>query len=153
MTLYLIMMIAVQGASLLTAMALVHHDWKYQTIPLSTLSIWLLVTLCYAILCAFSNNHTHALINHSGFTYDSCLALTSTTILLSGYQYIRGKAMIGLADLIILASFSAWIPIEKVPTILLISGGVAIILTRYFKRETAPFLPGLLLAWLIALLY
>ncbi len=149
----LIMMIVVQSVSALTALALVHHDWKHQTIPLHTLGIWLFITLCHAILCTFSTHHTLSIINHIGFSYDSCLALTGTAIFLWVYQWIRGKAMIGTADLIVLISFSAWIPVETIPLLLLISGSTALILTYYFKREAVPFLPGLFLAWLFTRLY
>ncbi len=146
------MMIVVYSVSVLTALALVHHDWKHQTIPLYTLGIWLFITLCHAVHCTFSTHNTLPIINHIGFSSDSCLALTGTAILLWGYQWIRGKAMIGTADLIILISFSAWISVENVPLLLLISGSAALILTYYLKRKTVPFLPGLFLAWITSFL-
>lgn len=151
MNVHSIMMIVVLCASFLTAINLAHHDWKHKTIPLTSLLIWMALSISYAGMCTTKYNSVFLHRPLHTVTFDSFSIFCGIALLLQVYQTLRRQSMIGTADLIVFVTFSAWLPPEKTPILLLVSGVISIMLTWHIKNNLVPFLPGLFFAWFICL--
>ncbi|MES2253072.1 MAG: prepilin peptidase [Pseudomonadota bacterium] len=123
----------------LLALYLSWQDWRTQSIPLWGLLAWV-------ALCAFS----------AFYGTPSCMAfslLFGVSICLAVYQYLRKQELIGLADLIVLTSLSAWIDVSKLPALFLLCGTLGILATVVLKNKRFPFLSVLFLAAAILTLF
>lgn len=111
------------------------QDWRTQSIPMLGLLAWLAISG----LSAFYGNP-------SLVTF--CL-LFGASANIALYQHFSQKTFIGIADLIILISLSAWIQLSQLPMLLFICGLLGIISATIVKNRRFPFLPALFLSAII----
>lgn len=111
------------------------QDWRTQSIPMLGLLSWLVIS----VLSAIYGTPSLAVF---------CL-LFGVSANIALYQRFSEKTYIGIADLIILTSLSAWIHLPQLPILLLICGLFGLISAMLLKSKRFPFLPALFLSALI----
>lgn len=125
----------VAGLSCLSAILATYlswQDWRTQSIPMLGLLGWLAIS---ALLAFYGSPSLIAFCILSGISLSIGL-----------YQHFRQTMYIGIADLIVLTSLSAWIPVAKLPALFLICGVLGIISVMILKNKRFPFMPALFLA-------
>jgi prepilin signal peptidase PulO-like enzyme (type II secretory pathway) len=125
----------VAGLSCLTAILAAYlswQDWRTQSIPMLGLLGW----LAMSALFAFYGNPSLMVF---------CV-LSGISLSIGLYQHFSKKVYIGIADLVVLTSLSAWVHVEKLPILFLICGVLGIASAIILKNKRFPFLPALFLA-------
>ena len=108
------------------------QDWRAQSIPMLGLLGWLAVS----VLLAFYGNPSLIVF---------CV-LSGMSLSIGLTQHFSQKIYIGIADLIVLTSLSAWIHVAQLPVLLILCGALGIISAVVLKNKRFPFLPALFLA-------
>ncbi len=108
------------------------QDWRTQSIPMLGLLGWLAVSE----LLAF----------YGSPSLIAFCVLSGISLSIGAFQHLHKKMYIGIADLIVLTSLSAWIHISQLPLLFLICGVFGIISAAIIKDKRFPFLPALFLA-------
>ena len=108
------------------------EDLRHQSVPILSLLIW--VILC-ALLAFYGNP-----------SLPSFAVLLGISICILLYQHFSQIIYIGLADLVVLTSLSAWVPVIKLPALFLMCGTLGLATTLILKQKRFPFLPALFLA-------
>lgn len=107
------------------------QDWRYQSVPLLGLVAWLICS----VIAFYGRPSLMAFFVLSGIS-----------LIIGAFQYLRKKMYIGIADLVMLTSLSAWVHVEKLPMLFLICGVLGITSAIILKNKRFPFLPPLFLA-------
>jgi hypothetical protein len=108
------------------------QDWRTQSIPMLGLLSWLVVS---ALLAFYGSPSLMAFGVLFGMSFGIGL-----------FQYFRKKMYIGIADLIVLTSLSAWVQVTQLPMLFLICGMLGVASAIILKNKRFPFLPALFLA-------
>jgi prepilin signal peptidase PulO-like enzyme (type II secretory pathway) len=108
---------------------LTFQDCRTQHIPLLGLLVWVVI---------------HGFIAYVGEqSFETFMIFLGLCVCIGVVQIVVKEMYIGVADLIVMTSFSAWMTTEQLPLFFMVCGGLGALTAIVTKSKRFPFMPAL----------